>query len=164
MSLPEEQSITLERRLDLLRSISSLQEVGPEVLHEIATCLQQEHFAAGSVILSGGVFGDRLYIVESGVVGVFTDSVSGIVQLGKLGVGDAFGEISLNRSRRRRRTTIKALTPVVALTLSAELYRKLTSVSPEFKEELACALDDVMEGRMSALIQAKARLDHPAAE
>ena len=147
----------LESRLSLLRSISSLAGLGFEELMEIASKLEVEKFPIDAVILREDAIGDRLYIIESGVVGVYTEGAAGLVQLGKLGVGDRFGAVSLHASIRRKKTTIKTLTPVVVFTLSADAYEHLTTISPHFRADLASALDSFMEGRFGALMQARAQ-------
>ncbi|MEI6712379.1 MAG: cyclic nucleotide-binding domain-containing protein [Verrucomicrobiota bacterium] len=162
MSAPSfDDNLNLESRLSLLRSIASLETLGTDVLTEIASNLVVERFPMDSVILREDTFGDRLYLIQSGVVGVYTDGATGLVQLGKLGAGDRFGAVSLHTSIRRKRTTMKALTPVVALTLTAESYDHLTTMSPTFRAELACALDSFMEGRFGALMQARAMMTPP---
>ncbi len=157
MTTPEaDGNVSLENRLALLRAIPSVASVDHDTLVQVANCLLVERFGINVTILRESTFGDRLYLIQSGVVGVYTDGPAGIVQLGKLSVGDRFGEVSLQRSMRRKRTTIKTLTPVVALTLSTADYDHFISKHPEIHLDLASALDSFMEGRFAALMQANA--------
>jgi len=98
------------------------------------------------------------FILESGVVGVYTDGASGLVQLGKLGAGDRFGAVSLQSSIRRKRVLLKALTPVVAMTLKADHSDHLTTISPAFRAELASALGFFYGRAIGAMMQAKAQM------
>jgi CRP-like cAMP-binding protein len=123
-------------------------------LDELAGCLGTEAYEEGVPIIRENQFGDRLYLIESGVVGVYTDGPTGEVLLGKLGEGDRFGDVDLLTSTRRRRVSVVALTPVAVLTLAAGPYERLVAAHPALKGELSCAATDFMQHRLEVLMQA----------
>jgi CRP-like cAMP-binding protein len=76
--------------------------------------------------------------------------------------GEIFGEIALLTEMRRRRATITAKTPTVALTLTRPDFEVLVDVYPDFHEELTVASDELMNKRLKALMAAKVLLDQQA--
>jgi CRP-like cAMP-binding protein len=146
--------ISVERRISLLGSMSSFEGLGYAVLREIAGCLGTETHAEGVEIIQENQFGDRLYFIESGVVGVYTDGPTGRLLIGKLGEGDRFGDVDLLTSTRRRRCSVVTFTPVTLLTLAAEPYERLVAIYPHLKGELSCTATEFMLKRLEALMQA----------
>jgi uncharacterized membrane protein len=68
----------------------------PNECATLAQLVAPEHFAAGQMIFSAGDAGGSLYIVHSGHVQVYTQSLEGErIVLDENGPGDVFGEISL---------------------------------------------------------------------
>lgn len=149
-------SISTERRVAILKAIPSFESLDLRVLEKVAALLRCEAYPEGQAIINENFFGDRVYLIESGVVGVYTDGPSGMLMLGKLGEGDRFGDVDLLTSTRRRRASVVALTPVVLLTLGAEDYERLVVTYPALKGDLACAASEFMQKRLEALMRAKA--------
>ncbi|MEI6714474.1 MAG: cyclic nucleotide-binding domain-containing protein [Verrucomicrobiota bacterium] len=149
--------IPLARRVVLLKTLPSFDALAPEVLEGIANSLGEERFDSGVVIMHESQFGNLMYLIESGVVDVSTDGPTGEVQLGKLGEGDRFGEVSFQSSTRRRRATVRALTPVVTLTLRSDQFERIAALYPDIRTDLACAASAFMQARLEALMGAKAQ-------
>ncbi|MEY2597940.1 MAG: hypothetical protein RLZZ142_199 [Verrucomicrobiota bacterium] len=148
--------VSFERRLGLLKALPSFDGLDANVLAELANVMGTEFFADGQDIVHESCFGDRLYLIESGVVGVYAEGPTGELMLGKLGEGERFGDVDLLTSTRRRRATVRSLTPVTVLTLRAQEYERLVALYPEVKGDLACAASAFMQKRLEALMHAQA--------
>ncbi|MEK0447183.1 MAG: hypothetical protein RLZZ399_2504, partial [Verrucomicrobiota bacterium] len=79
--------VSLERIVSLLSGIPSFEILDPTLLQKIALLLGVEQHPEGTEIIHEDRFGDRLYLIESGVVGVYTGGPTGPLLLGKLGEG-----------------------------------------------------------------------------
>ncbi len=155
-------NIPSEQRVSLLRALPSFDILPLEELDRIATVMAVETFAAGQKIVCERELGDRMYLIVSGTVSVAVEGAAGAVDLGELTDGEIFGEIALLTEMRRRRATITAKTPTVALTLTRPDFEGLVDVYPDFHEELTVASDELMNKRLKALMAAKVLLDRQA--
>ena len=145
----------MARKLQLMRALEIFSSLDPDVLGEVCRSLAVERFAEDAVIIHESNFGDRLYVIESGIVSVHVDGAAGVFPIGKLGEGDSFGELDLLTSTRRRRATVRALTEVVALTLNAQAYERLVGLYPSVRVDLARNVGAFMHARLEAMMQAK---------
>jgi CRP-like cAMP-binding protein len=154
---PNSVQIPIERRLSLLRSLPSFETLAPEVLVDIAENLGVEAFDQGVDVVHEGWFGDRMYLIERGVVNVSVVGATGSVPLGTLGEGEMFGEIALLNEGRQRTATVTTECPLVTLTLDVAHFQRLAVIYPEVRLDLACAAEELMQRRFEALMQAKAQ-------
>lgn len=85
-----------QERLEQLRTISLFHGLTSDALALIAEATAEEQYGLGSKIFQHGDVGDKLYIIIEGKVRISRE-VSGMGEeaLAVLGVGDAFGEMSL---------------------------------------------------------------------
>lgn len=148
-------SVSFERRLSLLKNLPSFETLSVEVLNHIAENLGVESFGQHGEVVHEGCFGDRMYLIESGVVVVTVEGATGPVELGNLGEGEMFGEIALLNEGRQRSATVTTLCPMVALTLDIHHFQRLAALYPEVRLDLACAADALMQTRLEALMRAK---------
>lgn len=151
--------IPSEQRVSLLRALPSFDTLPPEELERISSVMAVETFEAGQKIVCERELGDRMYLIVSGTVSVAVEGAAGAVDLGYLTAGEIFGEIALLTEMRRRRATIAAKTPTVALTLTRPDFEEIVDVYPDIREELTVASDELMNKRLKALMAAKAQLD-----
>uniref|UniRef100_A0A7S4MYY0 cGMP-dependent protein kinase n=1 Tax=Odontella aurita TaxID=265563 RepID=A0A7S4MYY0_9STRA len=82
--------------------------------------MKQKFFPRGHVVYHEGDHGDRMYFINSGSVHVSTKD--GFTA--KLGHGDTFGEGGLMEKHKRRSATIKCATPVHAIEIDEECFRR----------------------------------------
>lgn len=85
----------------------------------------QQHFHAGETIFDQGDFGDKLYVIVSGIVDVIKDGVS----LAELSDGEVFGEIALV-SDRPRNAQVVAKTDVDLITVPRKDFEQLVTYLP----------------------------------
>lgn len=121
--------------LELLRGVRLFAELDDRFLGTLADEFTTRSFAAGATLAEEGEPGRTLLIIESGSVVV---TVHG-EEVGRLGPGDAFGEMALV-DRSARSATVKAETDVHAHQLPVWSFRPLVESHPEVAWSLMEAL------------------------
>jgi serine/threonine-protein kinase len=82
--------------------------------------LPNRHFAAGSAIVSEGDLGETAYIIVTGRCEAYRIEAGSEVSLREMGPGEVFGETAV-LSRKPRTASVRALTEVVLLEVTAEI-------------------------------------------
>lgn len=121
--------------LDLIRGVPLFAGTDNAFLERLAGEFNERRFAAGETIAEEGEAGLTLIVIESGEV---TVSVHGR-DVGRLGPGDAFGEMALI-DRSARSATVKADTEVRGYQLPVWSFRPLIESNPEVAWALLEAL------------------------
>lgn len=133
---------------ELLRGVRLFAAVDDRFLERLADEFMTRSFAAGETLAEEGESGRTLIVIETGRV---TVTVHG-EEVGKLGPGDAFGEMSLI-DRSARSATVTADTEVRGYQLPVWSFRPLIESHPEVAWSLMEALAQrvrAAEGRGSA--------------
>jgi len=99
----------------------------------IAQAMREERFSAGDVLVGEGEAGDRLYLIVEGRAEVDAACEGGRETIATLEPGALFGELALIDDEHRRRATVTASTPLLALTLATQEFRKLEATYPEIR-------------------------------
>ena len=131
--------------LELLRGVRLFAEVDDRFLESLASEFMTRTYAAGETLAEEGGSGRTLIVIEAGDV---TVTVHG-EEVGRLGPGDAFGEMSLI-DRSARSATVTADTEVHAHQLPVWSFRPLIESHPEVAWPLMEALAErvrAAEGR-----------------
>jgi ATP-binding cassette subfamily B protein len=122
-----------------LRAVPVLDDLGEEILAEVARLLVTENVPEHRTVIHEGDAGEKFYIVVRGKVVVTTEDTSGEArQLAVLHDGDHFGEIALLRNVART-ATIRTLTPCVFLTMQRGQFLGLLDKAPHLRENLEAA-------------------------
>lgn len=104
-------------------------------------------FAPGEIIFKKGEQGEFVYTIINGEVEVLEeDSNGGIQVVARLGPGQYFGEMAL-LSDEPRLATVRALSPVYAMTLARGDFKSLHDNLPE----LGQSINHVVQERMDRL-------------
>jgi cation transporter-like permease len=106
-------------REELLSKVSFFQNLPADDLSALGRRMDEDHFAAGQIILREGDKGARLYIIEEGTVEISYGEGKRHVELARLGVGKYFGELSLFDDAPRS-ATVRAIEPATVLTLDRD--------------------------------------------
>ncbi|MBI1909574.1 MAG: cyclic nucleotide-binding domain-containing protein [Deltaproteobacteria bacterium] len=114
------------------------------MLEELAVHLEEESFAADSVVIREGDIGDKLYLVTEGRAEVQTEGETGPIVLATLGEGELFGEIALLHPGSRRSASIVAVTPLKALTLAGPVFATVIASFPETQEKLKAVAEKLL--------------------
>jgi CRP/FNR family transcriptional regulator, cyclic AMP receptor protein len=131
--------------LDLIRGVSLFAEADDSFLQQLAGEFMERRFAAGETIVEEGQAGRTFIVIETGQVTVTVHSQ----EVGRLGPGDAFGEMALI-DKSARSATVTADTEVHGYQLPVWSFRPLVDSHPEMAWALLEALAQrvrVAEGR-----------------
>ena len=120
---------------ELLRGVRLFSELDDAFVESLASEFMARTYAAGDNLAGEGESGRTLIVIESGNV---TVTVHG-EEVGKLGPGDAFGEMSLI-DRSARSATVRADTEVRGYQLPVWSFRPLVESHPEVAWSLMEAL------------------------
>jgi CRP/FNR family transcriptional regulator, cyclic AMP receptor protein len=121
--------------LDLIRGIPLFAEADDRFLEQLAGDFMERTFAAGETIAEEGEPGRTFVVIETGEV---TVTVHG-QEVGRLGPGDAFGEMALI-DKSARSATVKADTEVRGYQLPVWSFRPFVEGHPEMAWALLEAL------------------------
>jgi len=122
---------------DLLRKISLFSGLDDRELESPIYEFNERRFSAGDRIALEGEGGMMFFVVESGEASV---EVQGR-DVGKLGPGDAFGEIALI-DRRPRTATVKAISDLRTFGLPVFVFRPFVEARPAVAWKLLEAMAD----------------------
>lgn len=103
----------------------------PPLLSAIERCGGVRAFSAGAILINEGDTTDSLYIVMRGRLKVYASSEDGReVVLSELGVGEYFGELSIDGEKRS--VSVKALEPCSCVVVQGEQLRQFMADHPDF--------------------------------
>jgi CRP/FNR family transcriptional regulator len=122
---------------DLLRKVNLFSGLDDRELENLADEFNERRFSPGDAIALEGEGGLMFFVVDSGEASV---EVHG-QQVGKLGPGDAFGEIALI-DRRPRTATVTALTDLKTFGLPVFVFRPYVEARPQVAWKLLEAMAD----------------------
>lgn len=118
-------------RVILLKNSQFFSSVKTEDLAIVAKVLEEESFSTGDIIFKLGDFGEQMFIVESGNIGIsITDSGKPGDYVCVMQKGDCFGEMGL-LDEQARSATAHVLEDSTLLVLSKEKLKTLISSYPE---------------------------------
>ena len=121
--------------LDLIRGVSLFSAADDRFLEELAGEFMERTYSVGEVIAEEGAAGKTFVVIETGQVAV---TVHG-QEVGRLGPGDAFGEMALI-DKSARSATVTATTEVHGYQLPVWSFRPLVESHPEMVWSLLEAL------------------------
>lgn len=122
---------------ELLRHVRLFSDLDERDLQSLAEEFNERRFSAGDKISLEGEGGLLFFVVESGEASV---EVHGR-EVGRLGPGDAFGEIALI-DRRPRTATVTALSDMRTYGLPVFVFRPFVEARPQVAWKLLEALAD----------------------
>ncbi len=123
--------------------------------------MNDQNFAADSVIFRPGSPGKCAYLIKEGEIELLRE---GNVRVAKMGPGEVFGEMSLIEERPRSMTA-KALTRVKLTALAREEFEKLLTADPDMFRMYLKALFERLRGLSASEINLDAQDDDiPIAE
>jgi CRP-like cAMP-binding protein len=117
------------QKIDLLRKVPLFARCSKRELAEIATLADEIDFREGKRLIREGASGREFFVLLDGAVDVTRDGR----RINQLGPGDFFGEIALVAPSATRTATVTASTPVEALVVTAQNFRRLLDRSPHIK-------------------------------
>ena len=128
-----------EPSIELIRGVPLFAEADDRFLERLAGEFMERTYAAGATIAEEGEVGRTFVVIERGEV---TVTVHGR-EVGRLGPGEAFGEMALI-DKSARSATVKADTEVHGYQLPVWSFRPFIESHPE----MAWALLEALAGRV----------------
>jgi CRP-like cAMP-binding protein len=135
-----EQKIANPERVDFMRRIHLFYRLEDEHFDSVAEKAQEQVAHAGNVVIKQGEIGESFFMIYRGTVEVTRKNQHGTESLGKLVVGDYFGEESLLMHRRRNATVTATEETVLLVITQADFYQLLKKV-PQLKANFAVAVN-----------------------
>lgn len=111
---------------------------------------------AGSVIVSEGDIGDKMYFVQSGRVQVYTERDGDRIHLAGLAEGDFFGEVSVIVGKPRT-ATVAAITDVQLAEIDRDRLMDVVNGHPEIMEAINRFIQMRVENTISAIMEYRNR-------
>lgn len=130
-----------EKHRNLLANTEPFVRLPPEALTKLSDCCQIESFPEDTVVIREGDPGDRLFIIMEGQAEVVVTGQRGTVPIATLSEGELFGEMALLTPGETRNATVRAITPIQAITISASLFHQLLAEHPALKTALAASVE-----------------------
>jgi hypothetical protein len=118
-----------------LESVPLFSGVPKDELVSLLTSVEPVRVAAGGTAVREGEAGDSLYLVVQGTLSVTTAGDGASVEVGRLGPGDFFGEVSL-LTEKPRTATVTAVTDAELLRLGRDTVAELRRRHPEIEASL----------------------------
>jgi CRP/FNR family cyclic AMP-dependent transcriptional regulator len=131
---------SLERKMDLLRTIGPFAQIPTAPLRPVAQAAEVVRLSAGDVIVRQGDPGDAVYAIIDGIAEAWLEDPSQRpVLLRTMRSGQLFGETAVLYGGPRS-ATIKAKTEIMTLKLPGPTFIELMRSTPEVALGVAVAL------------------------
>ncbi|QTR53225.1 MULTISPECIES: cyclic nucleotide-binding domain-containing protein [Thiothrix] len=123
-------AVDIYRIILLLKSSSVFSQVSTDDLRQVALAMEEERYLVGEHIFDQGQFGDHMYVLQAGRVGISLRTGNRSECLAELGAGECFGEMNLLDDLPRSATAY-ALEDVIVFALEKQRLRQLILRCPE---------------------------------
>ena len=143
-----------------LHQLPVMAGVDDEAIHFLSGMAKEERYGAGSVIVSEGEEGNRMFFLSAGSVQVVKGhGTDHAVRLAHLGPGEFFGEMSLVESVLRSASVV-AIEAVIACTLKGTDFHRLYRHRPDQYGVVMLNLARDLARRLRALDERFAHVSH----
>ena len=143
----------------MLHAVRFFDMLDAEEFEDLAMALRYAPFARGEVITRQGAEAHWLYLIEDGTVRICISEEGVEKEVGRLGAGDAFGEMALLHGSRRE-ASVLAETDAECFRLERQTFQRVVERHPEVVERFA----EVVAKRNAQLVVAHEGLDAEAAK
>ena len=117
-------------RVLLLKNTDVFSDIKTENLTVVAKALEERHFQQGTIIFEENDYGDEMFIIVSGEVGILKGEKQTKTFLAQLTAGECFGEMGLLDDRPRS-ASVQTLQDTHVLSLEKDRLRTLVIRYPE---------------------------------
>jgi CRP-like cAMP-binding protein len=117
--------------VDRLMAVDLFAELDHHDLARVARWARELRAEPGAVLFEQGALPFELFVIEEGEVEIVRDGEV----IGTVGPGEPVGEMSMLRGERRM-ATVRALTPITAIALSADDLEEMNTEMPEVVRSL----------------------------
>jgi CRP-like cAMP-binding protein len=149
--------MTLQRDVEVLRSIPLFAKIEPTKLKLLAFTSEQVEYMVGDVLFRQGDTGDAAYILLEGDADILVDTPQGSVRVAQLGKNDIVGEIAILCDVPRT-ATVAAATRLLTLRVSKDGFFNLVTQFPQVGVEIMHELASRLHHTTQQLTEASAKL------
>jgi len=125
----------LDDEVAVLDRVPLFHSIDPAKLKLLAFTSERVRFAPDEVIFAAGEPGDAAYVILSGTAGVYIEGESGPREVAKAGTHEVVGEIAVLCDVPRT-ATVKALTELVALRITKDMFLQMIAEFPDMAIEI----------------------------
>ena len=125
----------LDEEVAVLGRVPLFHSIDPAKLKLLAFTSARVRFAPDDVIFSAGEPGDAAYVILSGTAGVYIEGEDGMREVAKAGTHEVVGEIAVLCDVPRT-ATVKALTELVALRITKDMFLQMIAEFPDMAIEI----------------------------
>lgn len=136
--------MSLDADTQALRAIPLFRGVDDQKLRLLAFLSERMRFDEGENLVEQGDYGDTAYIILEGNADVLISSAAGEQCVASVSKNDFVGEIAILIDVPRT-ATVRAVTPITALSISKEHFFKMLSNFPDMAVEVMRALAHRLE-------------------
>ncbi len=133
-------------RIELFASLPLFRTLPVAVLERLASSAREQVAAPGEQIIAQGDRGDAYYVISDGEAQVLVDGV----EVGRLGPGEAFGEIALLRDVPRQ-ATVRATQPLRLEVLHRDVFMEVVTGNEDSRRAGEALLQALQVGSPRAL-------------
>jgi small-conductance mechanosensitive channel/CRP-like cAMP-binding protein len=140
-----------DSRERLLRSVDLFAALDEDTIRQLAAHLVRHEFEIGRVLITAETVPDALTIIDSGVLSVTSEELSGAAEVARLGPGEAIGEAGLLAGLPAQ-VRIAALTGVTVYQLARDALTPVLKSNPEVAQHMCRVLSSRREtlGKLSS--------------
>ncbi len=149
--------MTLQRDVEVLRSIPLFAKIEPAKLKLLAFTSEQVEYMVGEVLFRQGDTGDAAFIVLEGDADILVDTPQGQVRVAQLGKNDIVGEIAILCDVPRT-ATVAAATRLLTLRVSKDGFFNLVTQFPQVGVEIMHELASRLHHTTQQLTEVSAKL------
>lgn len=120
---------------ELISEVPLMEGLPAAALERLVWNARIMHFLEGDEIIRRGEYGDAMYIVHSGCIGVYREGAAGPYRAELLQRGGFFGEVAL-LGNRIRTATVRSETPSVLLRLRRHDVLEVARAEPRLRQRL----------------------------
>ena len=135
------ETVTPAQRMSLLARVPLLASLPGQALEALTAGLAERHHPSGSIIVTEGEVGDRIYLIANGRAEVSVMGPGGALPVATLAADELFGEIALLAPDAKRRATVTALTPLLTLSFARLEFEQLLDAHPKARVAFAQAAE-----------------------
>lgn len=144
---------------EFLSRIPLFEKCSPQEIHRLAIAMRKQSYNKGETILFQGIISNQLFIIESGMVGIFSRKEKVTRFIANLEKGAFFGEISLVKNCAATATVKAVVDGTEIFTLDYDVIKQIMEERPEVKQDLEEKIRDRNRHRLETF---EAQKDKPA--
>jgi CRP-like cAMP-binding protein len=149
--------MTLQRDVEVLRSIPLFAKIEPTKLKLLAFTSEHVEYTEGELLFRQGDVGDAAFILLDGEAEVLVETPGGQLKVAQLKRNDIVGEIAILCDVPRT-ATVRAASPLVTLRISKDGFFNLVTQFPQVGVEIMHELAARLHETTQQLTAAKAKL------